>query len=165
MATEPEYELELLDGNIRYLRSDRLEPLWTLKVEELVLVAEYTTNEGSWLDDWLFVFWTFEQGRLYSCNAAVESGMEKSLADLSVLLGSLRVYGLVQSTEWASRVVWPPSIEGQPYFQFNRVESEGIWERLTSRVFGRTLEHKPAEEVLAYLQAEKARRVRSDAIA
>jgi hypothetical protein len=89
------------------------QPGWRIGLSELACVGEYTTAHGPWADDYFVVFAT-KNGLYYE--AAVYSGVEKVLEALSAALGSALKLGLIQSTEFSSRVAWPPELEGRPLF-------------------------------------------------
>src|SRR5438477_5813616 len=81
---------------------------WTLPINSILLIAEYTTNEGPTIDDYFIVFVTAESNRLFfsSCSFYVD-GRDDALSVLQARLGSPIQLGLQGSTEWRSRVAWP----------------------------------------------------------
>jgi len=90
---------------------------WSLQISDIVLVAEYTTNDGPWLDDWFLEFVTMSSDRLYfyHCTMYVDGIYEVQ----DVLIRRLNaIPQLAGCTEWDSRVLWPPHLVGKPYFEF-----------------------------------------------
>src|SRR5262249_25546280 len=54
-----------VDGSSLECNDDSGFTRWSLSIQTIVLIAEYTTNEGPWLDDYFLVFVTVEEGKLY----------------------------------------------------------------------------------------------------
>src|SRR3954452_276863 len=104
---------------------------WTLPIEAIVLIAEYTTNEGPYVDDYFLTFITVEDGQLFysSCSFYAE-GRDAALLEISDRLGSPVELGLAGSTEWTSRVIWPPSLKGMAYFTFETIPPKNVFQKL-----------------------------------
>jgi len=125
---------------------------WQLRIKDLVLIAEYTTSEGPYCDDYFLVFWVKEDGKLLKveCSFYAE-GMEDALVAIRQWFGTAIELGLCASTEWKSRIVWPEQLQGRPYFEFSKVEPAGLLPKLRSLVIGGQLEYRPTIEVQDYL--------------
>src|SRR5882724_8377909 len=81
---------------------------WTVPIEDIILVAEYTSDEGPFTDDYYLVICTIEgEGAVFSTCTFYAVDRDLVLRSLSDRLGSQLELGLCGSTEWASRVLWP----------------------------------------------------------
>ena len=89
------------------------EPIWKVPIAELTLIGEYTTQAGPWAEDYFFVFGFGRPSKFYEVPLSMGSPI---LPILSTKLGSELVPGLLQSTDWRSRVLWPPAVAGRPLF-------------------------------------------------
>ena len=81
-----------------------------------MVFGEYTNQSGPFLDDYYFVF-VVDSQHAYGASFYSE-GRERFLADLSKRLGVQLECGLLGSTDFASNVLWPPGLAGQPLYQF-----------------------------------------------
>jgi hypothetical protein len=125
---------------------------WSISIGDIVLIAEYTTDEGPQVDDYFLVFVTREQGELYYSNVTMyAAGINEALTELERVLGCSLELALQSSTELSSRVVWPQTLAGSAYFRYEQVVPEGFWERVRSRVQGKRIESHVAESVCEYL--------------
>lgn len=126
---------------------------WSIEIGDIVLVAECTTNEGPWLDDYFFVFVTIEDGKQYRSQCTFYAdGSSEALESMGLQLGAPLRPGLCHSTEWTSRVMWPTHIEGIDYFDFTQVKPVGLISRLSKVFFGPQSEYSVAEPVREYLR-------------
>jgi hypothetical protein len=152
-------------ANTIRLRQDALEYrsaedklIWTLATKDIVLMAEYTTNVGPYVDDYFLVFVTIEHGAqnfatasFYSdgCSDVVKQLAEQWAADIEL--------GLANSNDWKSRVVWPPSLAGQEYFEFSEVQPTRLLARLRKATFGPVHEYSPCKSVRVFLGSSSER--------
>jgi hypothetical protein len=90
---------------------------WRLPIAEVRVIGEFTNQSGPSLDDYFFVFVTKETTD-WHCASFYAEGREKFLHELGVKLGHKLKCGLCNSTDFKSRVLWPPNLEGQPLFEF-----------------------------------------------
>jgi hypothetical protein len=118
--------LSVLQSAIEY-RDANGRLLWHIKSENIVLVAEYTTNEGPFGDDWFLVF-GIEHGPLFFTCTVYSDGAE-ALFDLLRTQFAITPK-LTNSTEWKSVVLWPKSIEGAALIEFSQREPQNWRERL-----------------------------------
>jgi hypothetical protein len=128
---------------------------WTLPIDVIVLIAEYTTNEGPYLDDYFLTFITVEDGKAFysSCSFYAE-GRDDVFLELSARLGSTIEMGLAASTEWKSRIMWPSSMEGLEYFTFKSIPPKNLFQKLRQKIFGSELEYGVSETVRNYVRAQ-----------
>jgi hypothetical protein len=138
------------------LHCDQANPdqCWSIAVSDVVLIAEYTTDEGPHVDDYFLAFITRELGELYYSNVTMyAAGINESLTELESLLGCSLDLALHSSTKWSSRVVWPPKLAGSAYLRYEQAVPEGLWDRLRSRVLGKRIESHVTDSVREYLAA------------
>jgi hypothetical protein len=129
---------------------------WSLPTASIVLVAEYTTNEGPFVDDYFLVFVTVEEGKLYFSTCSVSAGVEEALSVLQERLGSPIQLGLQVSTEWRSRIAWPPKMAGREYFTFTDVPAKTLTEKLKKSLLGPTQEYVISKATREYLEAARS---------
>ncbi|HET6841980.1 MAG TPA: hypothetical protein VFK06_09880 [Candidatus Angelobacter sp.] len=128
---------------------------WSLQIEDIVLMAEYTTNEGPWGDDYLFVFVTVEENKLYFATCSFYAdGRDDALARLQERLGSPIALVLTDSTEWNSRVLWPPEMARREYFTFTQVPAETLRDKAKQWLSGPAHEYVISRTVRDYLQQQ-----------
>lgn len=128
---------------------------WSFHMDSIVLVAEYTTNEGPYVDDYFLVFATVEDGKLYFSTCSFYSaGREEALSGLQKHLGSPIDLELQGSTEWRSRVAWPAKMVGKEYFSFTEVPTTTLTEKLKKRLLGPTQEYAISKAVRQYLEEQ-----------
>jgi hypothetical protein len=157
VAKENNPALRLIDGALEYRRSDG-EPIWTTSVKSLVLMAEYTTNEGPYIDDYFLVFVTVENGSQYFATASFYSdGRDEVVKQLAEQWAAAIELGLANSTDWKSRVVWPPELVGHDYFEFVEVQPNNVLARLRKATFGPVYEYFPCKSVRAFLNSDPNR--------
>ena len=142
-------ELRLENSTLSY-RNEQGQTRWELSVSDLVLIAEYTTNEGPWCDDYFLVFWTRENGQLFRSGCPLTGNSSAAFAEIGIALGDEFHLGLLNSTEWKSRVVWPSELAGEDYFTFTKALTEkwltSLWYRMTE-----VQEYRPSALVMDFL--------------
>jgi len=116
--------LEFTSGALEYSDSGRA--IWRTPVQHLAVVGEFTTPSLG--DDYFLVFVTPSARCFQASFYAV--GRDAALSSLSVVLGASLQPGLCNSTELRSRVMWPPSLLGQPLLE----PSEPARRRFAGRV-------------------------------
>ncbi len=128
---------------------------WTLPIKSIVLIAEYTTNEGPQMDDYSLVFVTAEEEKLYFSTCSFYSdGRDEALSALQQRLGSPIQLELQGSTEWRSRVVWPAKMAGIEYFTFTEMPAATLAQKLKKRLLGPTQEYGISKAVREYLDEQ-----------
>ena len=158
MSDKGKMMLAVRDGALVFRSEPREgEAGWELRIADLILIAEYTTNEGPYLDDYFLVFWVREKGgRLVTAGCTFYSeGRDEALAEMGQVLGTKLELGLVSSTEWNSRVIWPEALTGKPYYELTNVPRVGFWQEILSGFIGDALEYKVTGDVLAYLRGRQ----------
>lgn len=77
------------------------------------------------------------------------------LLALEAQLGSKLLFGLTGSTEWDSRIIWPPELVGRPCFAFRELKPATWKEKLSHRFFGPTYEYFLTKEAQAFLKKKQ----------
>jgi hypothetical protein len=142
-AQEPG-SIRLSEDVITY--TSRLYGSFSLPVEEIAVIGEFTTNNGPVIDDWFLVF-VCRGGDWFEVSV-YSDGSEGVLEGLSTALGANLDLGLVASTDFASRVVWPTEIAGRPLFEFEIESGTGFLRRLKLAILPEN-RHGLTSEVLA----------------
>jgi hypothetical protein len=109
-------------------RDDSGHLLWHIKSASVVLVAEYTTNEGPFGVDWFLMFAVANKNPWFLSCSVNSVGAEKALEFLQVRFGVTP--RLANSTEWVSAVLWPKMLAGAPLIEFSQREPHNWRERL-----------------------------------
>ena len=135
-----------------YCRDENDGSGWSIRVADIVLVAEYTTADGPNADDYFLLFVTRENGEaFYSTITMAADGMS---AALHVLEQQMRVpleLKLEARRDRASCVVWPRELAGSPYFEYDPVEPATVWEKVRAQFKGKEMKDHVADRVLRYL--------------
>lgn len=152
MDTTKSLVLRIRESNLECLHTQG-SLRWFLPIDSIVLIAEYTTDEGPYVDDYFLVFVTLEHATLYfSTCSFYATGRDEVLATLQERLASPVQLELTASAEWKSRVVWPDKMAGKDYFVFNAVPSQTFTEKIKKRLLGETYEYSISNEVQEYLK-------------
>lgn len=124
-----------ISGPTVHCRSDSGDPGWSIRIGNIVLIAEYTTDQGP-ADDYFLVFVTREEGELfYSSVTLSASGINPVLEELEKHFECSLELKLASVADWASRVLWPPQLAGSEYLEAEEVpRPEGWRERLLRKV-------------------------------
>jgi len=129
---------------------------WRTPLASILLIAEYTTNEGPYVDDYFVEFWSLEDGALLKASTSFyAAGGDDAFASIAAKLKTDFTFGLTGSTEWASRVMWPLELAGHPYFEFRNIESVNWREKLSSKFFGPDQEYFLTKEVHTFLEKQR----------
>jgi len=125
--------------------------IWSLSINELVLIAEYTTDCGPYDDDYFLVFVAFRQGKLdrVECPFSAE-GLQDAFGALSALLNADLQLQLCASVKWNSTVLWPAELKGVSYYDFRKSEPMTAWQSLKLSFFPR-MEMALSDNVKNYL--------------
>lgn len=117
----------LLDGDVIRYRS-AVYGDWDLPVSDVRIIGEATNQSGPFADDYFFCFATgagmWREASFYA------EGREEFLRALGAKLGSPIEVGLCHSAEFASRVLWPPTLAGEPMFRFDDIPPKGLLGKL-----------------------------------
>ena len=112
---------------------------WQLLVSDLKVMGEHTNDHGPYVDDYFFVFLT--DSHYYEASFYAK-GSDKFLAELSDLIGARVSGGLCHSTDFQSRVMWPPDIEGSPFYEFEPMpKPKDVWTGLKHQLLPEVAYH------------------------
>ncbi len=100
---------------------------WTVSVDNIAVIGEYTTSEGPWLPDYFWVV-VQKQGTWHIASNGAKN-LATVLGALKRRLGGDWKYGLCGSVDIASHIVWPTVLAGKPLFTFSTLPITG-WRRL-----------------------------------
>ncbi|MGH9703664.1 MAG: hypothetical protein ACRD4K_09835 [Candidatus Acidiferrales bacterium] len=151
MESNPQLVLNPRHTALEYWRPDG-QLLWECPLRPIVLMAEYTTSEGPFVDDYFLVFVSKENEKYYFATASFYSDGREALIDYLSKKWGVRVeLGLANSTGWKSRVVWPPEIAGRDYFSSSEAQPGGGLEKLRAFAFGPVHDYFPSQEVRGFL--------------
>jgi hypothetical protein len=123
--------------------------LWNIKSESIVLVAEYTTNEGPFGDDWFLVFAVGNKNPLFFTCSVYSHGSEELFQFLRARFGVTAK--LTNNTEWKSIVLWPEAIADARLIDFSQGEPRNWRERLRTWYDGPMKKPHLSEVVRDYL--------------
>jgi len=113
----------LADGLIHYESQDY--GSWSLPVADLRVLGEHTTDNGPMIDDWFLVFVTGSAAGWQEASVYAE-GADEFRKQLAGVLGADSLDGeLSASTDFASRILWPQTLRGQPLFHYSPIEAPG----------------------------------------
>ena len=127
--TDKEYsgELRYADGSISYHAGHST---WSLPVEEIRLIAEYTNSDGPHLDDYFLVFMTAAENGWHEASFYAK-GRDTVLSALSAMLGSPIECGLCDSVEYKTRILWPAHLKDQPLMDIIPSPKQNWWQKVT----------------------------------
>jgi hypothetical protein len=108
---------------------------WGVALDDLRIIGEFTTPDGPLLDDYFICFVAVDGATLAAPIDA--DGCRETLAELGQRLGLALEPGLVNSTEYASRILWPAELRGEALFEFRPSAARG-W--LAGLILGNTQE-------------------------
>ena len=117
----------LLDGGIIRYRS-AVYGDWDLLVSDVRVIGEATNQNGPFTDDYFFCFATGPE--MWREASFYAEGRDEFLRALRATLGTPLEVGLCHSADFASRVLWPPSLAGEPMFRFDDVPPKGLLGKL-----------------------------------
>lgn len=131
-------------------------------LSNIVLMAEYTTNEGPWMDDYFLVFVAADGNTLNIATASFYSdGRDEILRNLTQRWVTAIELPLFNSTQWASRVVWPPELVGREYFESKEVEPKTLSDKLRRLAFGPVRDYFPSQSVRDFLMSRPSNQASS----
>jgi hypothetical protein len=130
MSKETTKRIWIADRIIHYQDRDFR---WALPIDSIEVFGEYTDPNGPFVDDYFFVF-VYRPEHRWNEASFYAAERDEFLNDFAEILEAKLTCGLVSSTDYNSRVIWPPELEGSKLFEFVPVESNGVWQRLKHRV-------------------------------
>lgn len=117
----------LLDGDVIRYRSAAYGD-WDVRLSDVRIIGEASNQSGPFADDYFFCFATgpsmWREASFYA------EGRDEFLRALGERLGNPLEVGLCHSADFASRVLWPPTLAGEPMFRFDNLPTKGILGKL-----------------------------------
>jgi hypothetical protein len=102
---------------------------WSVPVAEVRLIGEYTNFDGPHLDDYFFVFLTAPEGGWHEASFYAK-GRDEALAGLSRSIGAPLQCGLCNSTQYKTRIMWPPQLKDQELMEVLPPKKQSLWQKL-----------------------------------
>ena len=124
---------------------------WSLTIADLVFVGEYTIS--SFGDDYFFEFITVKDGLASWFEVTFYAdGRDEAIAALGRKLGQPLLVELYNSTEFRSRVMWPPALAGKPYRTL--VPHKSSWDALVRSLKFQGQDHTLSPELITYVDGK-----------
>lgn len=143
-------ELFFDEDTIRY--ASREFGSWSLPIKSVRVVGEFTNDHGPHLDDYFLVFLSGKPIEQFHASLYAK-GRDEFLMKLSAALPGMDGLALSSSTDWKSRVLWPPDLQGKPLFEFCRpVHGAGVVGKIASALDSR-IEIRISEHVHGLIRA------------
>ncbi|MEQ8471406.1 MAG: hypothetical protein RIC35_09475 [Marinoscillum sp.] len=105
-------ELKIRNGQLELTENNQTP--WSIEANSILLIGEYTTEDGPFVDDYFFIFGNSD-GTLYTVSN--DHANDPTLwIELSNILNSHVKPELVNSTHFNSRIMFPENLIGEPLF-------------------------------------------------
>ena len=101
-----------------------------MRIDDLRLLGESTNQNGPFEDDYFLCFASDDSGWMEA--SFYSDGRGNFLKELSEILDSNLSLDLMHSTDFASRILWPEALRGEPMFSFTDAPAETF----LGRIFG-----------------------------
>lgn len=96
---------------------NQIKLLWSIPLDQLKLIGEYTTDEGPFKDDYFFVFGLNESTVYQVSNTQIEDPL-LFWNKLNSKLGTFEMGpGLSGSTTWISQIIFPQELKSEKLFE------------------------------------------------
>lgn len=152
MPQESSHVLHARNGQLGYDDAEG-NHLWQMPLERIVLVAEFTNDEGPKREDHFLVFWSFEEGELHRALAGFHAnGRDETVHALSEYWQTNLKLELAESGQWRSRVIWPKELEDHQYLALEEIPAANLRQKIRGALFGPVQQYLPTEEVSEYLR-------------
>jgi hypothetical protein len=102
---------------------------WSIRISDIKLIGEYTTANGPYIDDYFLVFLTAPEGGWYEASFYAK-GRDGALELLGKKLGALIEAALYSSTDYKTRIIWPPKLKGQEMMEVIPPKKQSFWRKL-----------------------------------
>ncbi len=122
------------------IKNDRI--VWQINGQKVVdhpikhieLIAEYTTSNGPFEDDWFLLFFD-DQGASYRISMYAEQ-ITDMMSELGNQLHTELIPSLFASTELNSKILYPKAIKGQKLWHLTQAKPKSMWEHIRA-IFGK----------------------------
>lgn len=92
---------------------------WSTPLDEIGIIAEATNENGPFGDDYFLIFVSNKSPSWFEASFYA-SNREEFLKTLSSHFGTLFELKLTTSATFASRILWPPELKGEPLFEYKK---------------------------------------------
>lgn len=120
---------------------------WDLPVSDVRIIGEATNQSGPFTDDYFVCFATgpsmWREASFYA------QGRDEFLRALGATLGSPLDVRLCHLADFASRVLWPPSLAGEPMFRYDCIPPKGLFGKFLGALENQQMYTDRVAEVLA----------------
>jgi hypothetical protein len=103
---------------------------WSVSISAIRLIGEYTNSDGPYLDDYFFVFLTAPEGGWHEASFYA-AGRDDALRAVEKKLGAPIEAGLCDSTDYRTRILWPPNLKGQALMEVVPRAKDSFWQKLS----------------------------------
>ncbi|MBC6113148.1 hypothetical protein ACFOG5_19600 [Pedobacter fastidiosus] len=139
----PHEGIKLLNQHV--IRTVGSQTIFTIPVEEIKAIGEFTTAEGPFLDDWFITLIT--KNRCYDISMNI-NGIDDLLINLEMVFRIKLSCQLTNSTSWKTRIMYPEKLEEKELYINVREKSKSF----LKRIFGHTdVIKKLSPEILPFL--------------
>lgn len=111
---------------------------WRLPLDEIRLIGEMTNQLGPFADDYFICFAKDSSG--WSEASYYADGRDEFLRAIGDHLQTRLELRLTNSTDFASRILWPEHLVDLPMFEFTDKNPRGLWQRLRSYILPQNLQ-------------------------
>ena len=121
---------------------------WQFALSDLRLIGEWTTDQGPYVDDYFYGFAVGRPHRFYKAPLGANTSI---VYELATALGQPLTSALGNSTDYRSRVIWPPALEGRDLFVYSpEARPSGVLNRLKDLAVP-LIQSQLTDEVMEYL--------------
>jgi hypothetical protein len=104
---------------------------WSVRITDVRLIGEYTNSDGPYIDDYFLVFLTAPESGWHEASFYA-TGRDEALAALSKSLGAPLLCELCDSTQYKTRIMWPPQLKDQELMEVLPLKKQNLWQKLTN---------------------------------
>lgn len=102
---------------------------WFVRVPDVRLIGEFTNSDGPYVDDYFLVFLTAAENGWHEASFYA-NGRDEALASLGKSLGAPLQCGLCDSTQFKTRIMWPPQLKDQKLMEVLSTTQGSFWGKL-----------------------------------
>jgi hypothetical protein len=148
---DKKHALSINNGELRYEYKGKV--VWSIRLIDLRLIGEWTTDHGPHGEDYFFAF---VSGWPPLWHEAPVGANPRIMEELEKEIGQPLRVGLAACTTFKSRVVWPPELQGHDLFKYTpQPRPRGLFKRLKDVILP-LIHSELTQEVLEYLKDNPA---------
>lgn len=104
----------------------------TIPIYKIKLIAEYTTANGPFMDDWFMVFYN-ERAEYFEVSMYAEN-IQEMMDELGRSMG-IKLFGtLFASADWKSNILYPTEFNGQELWTIVKTKPKSTFDKLKSLI-------------------------------